>query len=72
MDRLAVDGLPECGAFVVGHGIEERFAEGGVRVEGGVGKVGEVMTGAVAGGVVTVMVVPMGRFVVFCGRRGVV
>lgn len=47
MDGLAVDGFPEGGAFVVGEGIEEGFAEGGVGVEvlggvgvGGVGGVG--------------------------------
>lgn len=28
MDRLAVDGLPVVGTFVVGEGVEERFAEG--------------------------------------------
>ncbi len=30
MDWLAVDGFPEGGAFVVGEGIEEGFAEGGL------------------------------------------
>lgn len=32
VDRLAVDALPERGAFVVGEGVEEGFAECGVRV----------------------------------------
>lgn len=34
MYRLAVDALPEGGAFVVGEGVEEGFSEGGVGVEG--------------------------------------
>jgi len=33
VDGLAVDGFPEGGAFVVGEGVEEGFAEGGVGVE---------------------------------------
>lgn len=32
MDGLAVDGFPESGAFVIGEGVEEGFAEGGVGV----------------------------------------
>jgi len=32
VDRLAIDALPEGGAFVVGEGVEEVFAEGGVGV----------------------------------------
>lgn len=28
MDRLAVDGLPVVGTFIVGEGVEEGFAEG--------------------------------------------
>ena len=35
VDGLPVDRFPECGAFVVGEGVEEGFAEGGVGVEGG-------------------------------------
>jgi len=39
VDGLAVDSFPEGSAFVVGEGVEEGFAEGGVGVEvlGGVG-----------------------------------
>lgn len=32
MDGLAIDALPESGAFVVGEGVEEGFAEGGVGI----------------------------------------
>ncbi len=32
VDGLAIDALPEGGAFVVGEGVEEVFAEGGVGV----------------------------------------
>lgn len=48
MDGLAVDGFPERGTFVVGEGIEEGFAEGGIggEVRGG-GWGGEVAAGAV-------------------------
>lgn len=34
MDRLPIDAFPVSGAFVVGEGIEEAFAEGDVRVDG--------------------------------------
>ena len=36
MDWLSVHAFPVCGAFVVGEGVEEGFAECGVGVEGGV------------------------------------
>ncbi len=34
MDGLAIDPFPERGAFIVGEGVEEGFAEGGFGVEG--------------------------------------
>lgn len=53
MDGLAVDAFPECGAFVVGEGIEEGFSERGVGVEVlvglGVWDVGGVVVGRVRG-----------------------
>ena len=76
MDWLAVDAFPEGGAFVVGEGVEEGFAEGGVWVEvlggfgagevGGVVEVGSVGWGAgvSARAVVVVVVVAMVGLVV--------
>lgn len=69
MDRLAVDGFPVFGAFVVAERIEEGFAEGGVGGEGaglfvvlvlvvlgGCGAVSVVVFVTFGGAVVTIVV----------------
>lgn len=72
MDGLAVNDFPEGGAFVVGEGVEERFAEGGVGVERWGRRVEKGWGGGTTApaGAVVVMVAPAGWFV-RARRRGV-
>ena len=75
MDRLAVDGFPKLGALVVGQGVEEGLAEGGVWIEGaawaraggmvgwGGGVGGFLALGAVVRSVVMVVIVGGGGVV---------
>lgn len=51
MDGLAVDAFPVGGAFIVGEGVEEGFAEGGVGVGefGGFGSGGVIVWWGVVG-----------------------
>lgn len=54
MNGLTVDGFPECGSFIVGKGVKERFSEGAFGVEiliwdiGGGGRTGMLVIMGIA------------------------